>query len=171
MWKKWIFVVIMLAAALGSGLKAASNLDLTNKVPGEVEPLPTIPIEPIKSDKHNNFSLSDAILRTTPFSASYLNVFELIRGRVPGVLIYGGPNFYEVRIRGAMGPPLLVIDGMPFYSQTDTDLSNTVQIVPPQDVDRIEIIKNAAGAAMYGRNAGNGVILIYTKRGPGEEID
>mgnify|MGYP002401823180 CR=1 FL=1 len=171
MWKKWIFVVAMLAAALGSGLAAPSNLNLTNEVPEEVEPLPTIPIEPIKSNKHNNFSLSDAILRTTPFSASYLNVFELIRGRVPGVWIIGGPNFYQVRIRGAMGPPLLVIDGMPFYSRSDADLSNTAQIIPPQDVDRIEIIKNAAGAAMYGRNAGNGVILIYTKRGPGEEIE
>jgi TonB-dependent starch-binding outer membrane protein SusC len=40
-----------------------------------------------------------------------------------------------------------------------------VQIIPPQDVDYIEIIKNVANAAIYGRNAGNGVIVVHTKRG------
>lgn len=171
MWKKWIFMVIIVMIGIGPGLAISSNMNLTNKSLNEVEPLPTKPIEPVKSIEHDNFSLSDATLRTTPSSTAYLNVFELIRGQVPGVLIYGGLNSYQVRIRGAMGPPLLVIDDMPFYNLSDADLNDAVQIIPIPDVDRIEIIKDVAGAAAYGRNAGNGVILIYTKRGGNSEFE
>ncbi|MDR9824489.1 TonB-dependent receptor plug domain-containing protein, partial [Vibrio sp. FNV 38] len=55
--------------------------------------------------------------------------------------------------------PLLVVDGFPFG-----DAGNLAQI-NPQDIISMEVLKDAASAAIYGAQAGNGVILITTKSG------
>ncbi len=175
MLKKWIFSVVLMALfASVQGRNAVIDtlseplvafVNEKNKAGNEMLPalLPVMPVEPLQyaSPLYN----ADAVIFSDPVNTSFINVLEMIRGRVAGVWMAGGPNYYQVRIRGAMGPPVVVIDNMPFYSASDSEMSNLLQIIVPQDVDRIEIIKNAAGAAIYGRNAGNGVILIYTKKG------
>jgi len=113
--------------------------------------------------------LADAIIYND-LTASR-TVFELLVGRVAGVQVTGGPDFYYVRIRNAQGPPLVVIDDMPFYNQSDGDINFLVQTLPPQEISRVEIIKGLAGAARYGSQARNGVIIIYTKRGYQDTIN
>jgi hypothetical protein len=87
----------------------------------------------------------------------YFNILDYLQGRVAGVVVTDD----EVRIRGATGNPLLIVDGI----ATDwSDMINT----PMGDIDKIEILKSGYGMSVYGSRGGNGVIAILTKMGKGE---
>ncbi|NND07161.1 MAG: TonB-dependent receptor plug domain-containing protein [Saprospiraceae bacterium] len=94
---------------------------------------------------------------------AYLNVFEMIQGRVAGVWVTGSNNNYQMRIRGSLQPPMVVIDGMTFRSFDDQSLNNLLNSIPPADVDYIEVLKGIAQTAIYGPGSGNGVIIVHTK--------
>ncbi len=54
--------------------------------------------------------------------------------------------------------PLIIIDGLP-------STENVFEQLDPNDVESFSILKDAASAAVYGARAGNGVVLVTTKRG------
>lgn len=87
------------------------------------------------------------------------NSANLLSGRVPGVMtrqnsgLPGGEDT-QIRIRGFARPPLVLVDGV------QMDFSR----IDPNDIETITILKDAA-AAVYGARAGNGVVLVTTKRG------
>jgi TonB-dependent SusC/RagA subfamily outer membrane receptor len=86
------------------------------------------------------------------------NLFEVLQGRVPGVNVTGE----RIIIRGASSfymstDPLVVLDGV------STDIG-VLKIIPPEQVDRIEILKGTS-TSMYGSRGANGVIAVYTKQG------
>ncbi|ALJ01384.1 SusC/RagA family TonB-linked outer membrane protein [Rufibacter tibetensis] len=90
-------------------------------------------------------------------------VAESIQGLAPGVTVRnsGRPGAgAAIDIRGVASftntTPLYVIDGM------ITDAGPTIN---PNDIESIQILKDASAAAIYGSRAGNGVIIITTKRG------
>ena len=69
-----------------------------------------------------------------------------------------------VKIRGnnsvrAVNNPLYVIDGVPVQNESNINFLN------PNDVESIQVLKDAASASIYGSRAANGVIVITTKRG------
>lgn len=74
--------------------------------------------------------------------------------RLPGVYLN---EQGELRIRGAVNPPLVVVDGM----QT---MTADLRSINPADVEQVEVLKGAE-TSMYGVRGGNGVILITTKTG------
>lgn len=91
------------------------------------------------------------------------SVGEAIQGLVPGVTVRntGAPGqnaSIEIRGVGSFGDaaPLYVIDGM---------LADANTTVNPDDIASIQILKDASAAAIYGSKAGNGVVLISTKKG------
>ena len=92
---------------------------------------------------------------------------EELLNRVPGVTVVrvsGGE--YSVRIRGSQSfhgsnEPLFVVDGVPLTSFRGG--MSVVAGIPPGDIARIDVLKDAA-AAIYGSQGANGVILITTKR-------
>ena len=64
------------------------------------------------------------------------------------------------------GTPLYVIDGVPVHAFTSPVTgANTLSDLDPSMIESIEVLKDAASAAIYGSRAGNGVILITTKKG------
>lgn len=64
------------------------------------------------------------------------------------------------------GAPLYVIDGVPVHSFTSPVTgTNTIAEIDPSTIESVEVLKDAASAAIYGSRAANGVILITTKRG------
>ena len=90
-------------------------------------------------------------------------VGETLQGLVPGVTVrnQGNPGINPtIEIRGVASftasDPLYVIDGM---------LSDGNPVLNPDDVASIQILKDASAAAIYGARAGNGVIIITTKKG------
>jgi TonB-dependent SusC/RagA subfamily outer membrane receptor len=90
---------------------------------------------------------------------------DLLQGRVAGVSV--GRNrsgTLSVRVRGAQSlygdeEPLFVVDGMPLLS------GGPLSGIDPQDIDRIDVLKDAGATAIYGSRGANGVIVITTKRG------
>ena len=87
------------------------------------------------------------------------NTSNLIAGKVPGVMtrqnsgLPGGENT-QIRIRGFSEAPLVLVDGVQMdFSRVDQN-----------DIASISVLKDAS-AAVYGARAGNGVILVTTKRG------
>src|SRR5690606_18861932 len=104
---------------------------------------------------------------------------QLIQGRMPGVQVSAGSGspgtVNRVSIRGigslsATNEPLYVIDGIPVVNQNAALLNfgenmNPLALLNPSDIESVEVLKDAASAAIYGSRATNGVILITTKSG------
>ncbi|MBQ2520911.1 MAG: TonB-dependent receptor, partial [Paludibacteraceae bacterium] len=93
------------------------------------------------------------------------NPMKALQGKVPGLNIAadGNPSgAATVRIRGtgtlnATNDPLYIIDGVPTTSG--------MHELNPNDIESMQILKDAASASIYGSRAANGVIIITTKRG------
>ncbi|RDC62661.1 TonB-dependent receptor plug domain-containing protein [Adhaeribacter pallidiroseus] len=84
------------------------------------------------------------------------NIIESLQGRVAGLQVYRvGQNQFRASIRGQQNSPLYLLDGMPVSESTVSSISQF-------DVSRIEILKNAASAAIYGGRASGGVIALFT---------
>jgi TonB-linked SusC/RagA family outer membrane protein len=127
-----------------------------------------------KRDVTGNIAkVSGATIENTPVPT----VEQALQGRSAGVFIQSNNGKLgqgiQVRVRGsssisASNQPLYVIDGIPVTSESQS--SSTAQTNPLadlnfNDVESIEILKDASAAAIYGSRASNGVVLITTKRG------
>ena len=116
------------------------------------------------------------------------SIDQMIQGRAAGVQVVsnsGDPGAgVDIRIRGAGSisggnDPLYIVDGIPIIS-TPFDNSvagqnvariNPIADINPSDIERIDILKDANAAAIYGARAANGVIVITTKRGRAGKVD
>ncbi|WP_019990481.1 SusC/RagA family TonB-linked outer membrane protein [Rudanella lutea] len=94
-------------------------------------------------------------------------VGQALQGRAPGVFVTQASNApgggVSIRVRGgnsinAGNEPLYVIDGFPVYNENGPNLN-------PNDIESMEILKDASATAIYGSRGANGVVLITTKRG------
>ena len=115
------------------------------------------------------------------------NILQSLQGRTPGVFVsqtsgYAGSNM-NISIRGRNSIagdnlPLYIIDGVPYISddlkeqvQADRVIrgaqkrSSPLNILNPNDIESIEILKDADATAIYGSRGANGVVLITTKKG------
>ncbi len=105
---------------------------------------------------------------------------QALQGKAPGVQVTnntGAPgSAVSIRIRGTTSlssgnEPLYVVDGVPINNaltgspQAGNDLINGLSGVNPNDIESMDILKDAAASAIYGARAANGVVLITTKRG------
>lgn len=96
------------------------------------------------------------------------SVDQALQGKIAGVYVLpnsGKPGAgTTIRIRGTgtlnNANPLYVVDGM---------LLDDIAFVNPQDVESIEVLKDASATAIYGNRGANGVIIVTTKRGKSGE--
>jgi len=106
-------------------------------------------------------------LRTEEFNKGIINTPEqLLQGKVAGVNVTtasGDPNAaISVTVRGPGGvrtgsDPLYVIDGLA--------INGPASFLNPEDIESIDVLKDASATAIYGSRGANGVILITTKKG------
>ncbi len=92
---------------------------------------------------------------------------QVLMGRFPGVLVMRVPGGIAVRIRGTTSlegnnVPLYVLDGIIIDPGPNGSLSG----INPEDIESIEVLKDAVSTSMYGMRGANGVIVIKTKRPP-----
>ena len=101
---------------------------------------------------------------------------KALQGRAAGVLVQSNSGIpgggINVRIRGtgsflAGTQPLFVIDGVQLNTRSDANYteSNPLAFLNPNDIESIDILKDAASAAIYGAQASNGVVIVTTKKG------
>jgi len=118
------------------------------------------------------------------------NPLNTLQGRVPGAIVYqsnGLPGSrVTIQIRGVNSlnsgqQPLYIIDGVPFNTidqavPATNDINSygifsanrgisPFSVINPNDIERIDILKDADATAIYGTKAANGVVLITTKKG------
>ncbi len=95
------------------------------------------------------------------------NAFEAMQGKAAGVDItsnerpgeIGTINIRGVRSLSASNTPLYVVDGIPLMSNSGIETLN------PQDIESIDVLKDASATAIYGSRGANGVVLVTTKQG------
>jgi TonB-dependent starch-binding outer membrane protein SusC len=137
----------------------------------------------------NTFTIKAADIEKQPVS----NPLLALEGKVPGVFVTQSTGLpgtgVTVRIQGQNSflngnDPLYVIDGVPYTSQLLPTLNgilgssggvalngiasgagNPLSFINPNDIESIDILKDAAATAIYGSRAANGAILITTKKG------
>lgn len=117
------------------------------------------------------------------------NISNKLQGKVSGVFVNSSGNgptgSSNVTIRGQTSltgnsQALYVVNGIPITNglfspgdglngSTTIDFGNSSQVVNPDDIESISVLKGPAAAALYGSRAANGVILITTKKGSDKE--
>ena len=110
------------------------------------------------------------------------SVDQLLQGRVPGLMAYspGGAPGSSARImtrgiKSALGQPtpVIYVDGIRvdnnyqgrLSNATGGQISSSISDILSGDIDHIEVIKGGAAATLYGAEAANGVIQVFTKKG------
>lgn len=99
-----------------------------------------------------------------------------LQGRAAGVQVRSSNGLpggaVNIRIRGvgsvnAGNEPLFIVDGVQLNNQSNASFtqSNPLAFLNPNDIESMEILKDAASAAIYGSQAANGVVIITTKKG------
>lgn len=114
-------------------------------------------------------------LKSADFNQGIINSPEqLLQGRVSGVNITsatgepGGKTNITVRGPGGVrtgSTPLFVVDGMALDNSGTGGDANPLNFLNPQDIESIDVLKDASATAIYGARGANGVILITTKKG------
>jgi TonB-dependent starch-binding outer membrane protein SusC len=105
-----------------------------------------------------------------------LSLDKALQGRAAGVIVQANNGLpggsINVRIRGegsinAGNQPLYIIDGVQINTRNDGAFtqSNPLAFLNPNDIESIDVIKDAATASIYGSTASNGVVLVTTKKG------
>ncbi|GAB1414682.1 TonB-dependent receptor [Paludibacter sp.] len=107
---------------------------------------------------------TSSVLNSTLKDKPVSNIAEALQGRAAGVMItnYGAPGSNStIRIRGIGSindaSPLIVIDGVP------TDLN--LNAINQNDIESVDILKDASATAIYGSRGANGVIILTSKKG------
>ncbi|MDQ3847111.1 MAG: SusC/RagA family TonB-linked outer membrane protein, partial [Bacteroidota bacterium] len=98
---------------------------------------------------------------------------QLLQGKVAGVnvtSVSGEPGAIQgITIRGPGGvrtgsTPLFVVDGLPL-DNSSTGRGDPLNFLNPQDIESIDVLKDASATAIYGSRGANGVVIITTKKG------
>lgn len=138
----------------------------------------TIPIEEVMvktmrrtpPDGHQRiYGEADNVVEVTDDLSHFTDIFQLIQGRVPGVMISGQYPDYHVQIRGVsnlsgISKPLLLLDGTP------VDMA-VMASIPVFNVDKIEVLKDISKTALFGFRGVHGVISVFTKTGHSSSYD
>jgi len=94
-----------------------------------------------------------------------MNLIDRLEGLVPGLAVGYGRNSDKFLLRGltsinADRSPLFVVDGVPIY-----DLNTLTSLVNPEDVESVNVLRDATAASIWGAAAANGVVVVTTRKG------
>jgi TonB-linked SusC/RagA family outer membrane protein len=169
------------------------NISLEQKVKGIEEVILNAGYYKVK-DKERTGSIAKVSAKDIE-NQPVTNVLSALQGRMAGVNITStsGNNSggFDIQIRGRNSlrnvtnslingnEPLYVIDGIPVGGQLATGYTvgfepmrniNPLNAINPNDIESIEVLKDADATAIYGSRGGNGVILVTTKKGSANEV-
>ncbi len=103
---------------------------------------------------------------------------DLMLGKSAGVVVTPGTgqpgSAATIRVRGASSlsaqqDPMIVVDGLPVSNSGIDGVSSALASINPSDIESFTILKDASATAIYGSRASNGVIIITTKKGSGND--
>ena len=150
-------IVLLIISVLGAFCGWAQNdtLEIT-----EVNRINQINVAYGLQEKSNVSSAMSTVSGDELSKGAVSNFGNTLYGKLAGLSVMQGAgepgyNSPTLRVRGASGDPLVLIDGF------ERDLT----YLNPEEVESVSVLKDAAAVALYGMEAANGAILITTKRG------
>ncbi|MEQ1796588.1 MAG: TonB-dependent receptor [Lacibacter sp.] len=152
-------------------VKADGNSELDVKLEKDVAVLEDVVVIGYQTIKRKNLlasvsSVGAKELKDIPIYSAE----EMLNGRLAGVTATtaeGSPDAdIRIRIRGGMS---ITNDNSPLYIVDGVQVERALSVIAPQDIQSIDVLKDAAATAIYGARGANGVIVITTKTGkPGK---
>lgn len=158
-------LVISYIGYISQEVKAVAGADLRIQLKEDSQNLDEVVVVGYQTLRKTDVVGAVSSIKAKELNVTAPTVGQSLVGKVSGVQIAqvsGAPyNSTKIRVRGvasinASSDPLYVIDGYP---------SNADLMLNPEDIESIEVLKDAASAAIYGSRAAGGVVLITTKRG------
>lgn len=153
----------------------SGNQKLTVSLTEEVSTLNEVVVVGYGSQKRSDVTGAIGSVKSENFNKGVVsNAGQLIQGKVAGVnvtSVSGEPGAsQDIIIRGVGSlrsgtTPLYVVDGFALDNTNNGVASNPLNFINPQDIESIDILKDASASAIYGSRAANGVIVITTKKG------
>ncbi|WP_304806591.1 SusC/RagA family TonB-linked outer membrane protein, partial [Paramuribaculum intestinale] len=143
-----------------------ASADMTIHLEENIESLDEVVVVGYQTVKKADLTGAVSVVSTKSLeTSSDTDPMRALQGKVPGMTITGNGSpsgTGSVRIRGigsfnASQDPLFVIDGVPTTA--------TLNSLNMNDIESMQVLKDAASASIYGSRAANGVIIITTKRG------
>ncbi|MGH9888661.1 MAG: TonB-dependent receptor plug domain-containing protein, partial [bacterium] len=104
-------------------------------------------------------------------SARPRGIEEMLRGRIPGLVLSGTGPTLTLRLRGTNSllldqEPLVIVDDVMIQSG---NIANALAGLTPDDIKQVSVLKDVASTSIYGSRGAGGVILIRTKSKPEHE--
>jgi TonB-dependent SusC/RagA subfamily outer membrane receptor len=147
-------------ATVEQAVSAAGAIDV--RMEENISQLDEIVVTGYGTEKRSSISGAVSVVKADEFAERpILRVEQALQGRAAGVQIAqvsGSPGSpLTVRVRGVgtinNSDPLYIVDGMPV---------DGLDFLNPQDIETINVLKDAASAAIYGARGANGVVLVTT---------
>ncbi len=156
-------------------VRVENRSSITIRLSSDTETLSEIVVMGYGTQEMRDVTGSVSSLKREDFNKGIINSPEqLLQGKVAGVNVTsasGEPGANQgITIRGPGGlrtgsTPLFVIDGLALDNSSTGGAINPLNFINPQDIESIDVLKDASATAIYGARGANGVILITTKRG------
>jgi TonB-dependent starch-binding outer membrane protein SusC len=141
----------------------------------DIETLGEVVVVGYGTQEKKDITGSVASVKSEDFNRGIINSPEqLLQGKVAGLNVTsasGEPGAAQgITIRGLGGvrtgsTPLFVVDGLALDNSSTGGAINPLNFLNPQDIESIDVLKDASATAIYGSRGANGVILITTKKG------
>ena len=146
-------------------LKIPASGDLLVEMENDVQNLDEVVVVGYTQEKKKDLKGAVTVLKVgESLKENNANLIASLQGRVPGLVVTtdGAPGTgTSINIRGVASilgniQPLYIIDGVPTYD---------INGISPNDIESLQVLKDAASAAVYGARGSTGVIVITTKKG------
>ncbi|MEA5425954.1 SusC/RagA family TonB-linked outer membrane protein [Arcicella lustrica] len=154
------------------GTKTIINVALVN----DVTDIEEVVVVGYGTTKKQNLTASQANIsgKALEGKAGGSTFDNLLQGKAAGLQITSvngrpsGQNFIRIRGEGSLtagSQPLVVIDGVPVANSEAQGGINILNTINPNEIEDVQVLKDASSAAIYGSRGANGVILVTTKQG------
>jgi TonB-dependent starch-binding outer membrane protein SusC len=172
---KTLFVSYVGSETVEISLNSQSNYSVSLKT--KVDPLEEVVITGYQARKKRDEAGAISSIKASQIeNLPNASLDKALQGKAAGVLVQAANGLpggaINVRIRGqgsynAGNDPLYIVDGVQINTRTDGQFTqnNPLAFLNPDDIETIDILKDAASGAIYGSNASNGVVIITTKKG------
>jgi len=169
-------LVFSFVGTLSQQITVGSQSEIIVKLSSDASTLSEVVVMGYGTQEKKDVTGSVASVKSEDFNRGIINSPEqLLQGKVAGVNVVsasGEPGGNQsITIRGPGGvrtgsTPLFVVDGMALdNSATSSGGLNPLNFLNPQDIESIDVLKDASATAIYGSRGANGVVLITTKKG------
>ncbi|WP_276371183.1 TonB-dependent receptor [Chryseolinea sp. H1M3-3] len=168
-------LVFSFVGTISQEVTVGNQTDINIKLLGDAATLSEVVVVGYGTQEKKDITGAVSSVKSEEFNRGIINTPEqLLQGKVAGVNIISGSGepgsaqLISIRGQGSVrsgSTPLFVIDGMPLDNSSTGGETNPLNFLNPQDIESIDVLKDASATAIYGARGANGVILITTKKG------